>query len=179
MRRETKRPAKKRFGQHFLERAWIAKVVRAIEPLPSDLFLEIGPGRGALTDPLAAAAAHVTAFEIDRELAANLAIGARAEGSRVGRHRRPGPVADRLRGPAARRGWTLVPRVAAGHARTRLWPPMGAATGVCAYGAQPGSDPRNPLPATHFVPPERPLTGEVRGHSAVRLLSRPPTGASG
>ncbi len=64
--------ARKRFGQHFLEPAWVVKVVRAIAPARGDDFLEIGPGRGALTAPLAAAAGHVTAFEIDRDLAASL-----------------------------------------------------------------------------------------------------------
>jgi 16S rRNA (adenine1518-N6/adenine1519-N6)-dimethyltransferase len=63
---------RKRFGQHFLAPAWADKVVRAIEPRPSDHFLEIGPGPGALTFPLAARAAHVTAIEIDRDLAARL-----------------------------------------------------------------------------------------------------------
>ena len=48
------------------------KVIRAIDPRPSDTFLEIGPGRGALTMPLARAARRVTAFEIDRDLAALL-----------------------------------------------------------------------------------------------------------
>ncbi len=61
--------ARKRFGQHFLEPAWVAKLVRAIEPSHVDTFLEIGPGRGALTRPLAAGAGHVVAFEIDRVLA--------------------------------------------------------------------------------------------------------------
>ena len=37
-----------------------------------DTFIEIGPGAGALTRPLAARAKHVTAFEIDRDLAAEL-----------------------------------------------------------------------------------------------------------
>lgn len=64
--------ARKRFGQHFLERAWVEKVIRAIAPDRSDAFLEIGPGRGALTRPLAEAAGHVVAFEIDRDLAALL-----------------------------------------------------------------------------------------------------------
>jgi 16S rRNA (adenine1518-N6/adenine1519-N6)-dimethyltransferase len=64
--------AKKRFGQHFLEAAWVAKLLRAIAPERWDVFLEIGPGRGALTFPLAEAAARVVAFEIDRELAAGL-----------------------------------------------------------------------------------------------------------
>jgi 16S rRNA (adenine1518-N6/adenine1519-N6)-dimethyltransferase len=68
--------ARKHFGQHFLEPAWVVKVLRVIDPQPADEFLEIGPGRGALTYPLSAAAAHVTAFEIDRDLAEGLA-GAR------------------------------------------------------------------------------------------------------
>jgi 16S rRNA (adenine1518-N6/adenine1519-N6)-dimethyltransferase len=62
--------ARKRFGQHFLEAAWVDKVVRAVQPKPGETFLEIGPGRGALTMPLAAAAERVIAFEIDRDLAA-------------------------------------------------------------------------------------------------------------
>ncbi len=68
--------ARKRFGQHFLEPAWVTKVVHAIAPAASDEFIEIGPGRGALTTPLAAAAAHVTAFEIDRDLVARLRAAA-------------------------------------------------------------------------------------------------------
>jgi 16S rRNA (adenine1518-N6/adenine1519-N6)-dimethyltransferase len=64
--------ARKRFGQHFLEPAWVEKVVRAIDPQPDDTFIEIGPGRGALTRPLAARAKSVLAYEIDRDLAAEL-----------------------------------------------------------------------------------------------------------
>ena len=64
--------ARKRFGQHFLEPAWVEKVLRAIEPRPEDTFIEIGPGRGALTRPLAARAKRVFAYEIDRDLAAVL-----------------------------------------------------------------------------------------------------------
>ena len=63
---------RKRFGQHFLEPAWVDKVIRAIDPKPDELFIEIGPGRGALTRPLAARAKSVVAFEIDRDLAAAL-----------------------------------------------------------------------------------------------------------
>ncbi len=65
-------PARKRFGQHFLEAPWAEKVVAAIAPRPDDRFLEIGPGRGALTERLAARAARVVAVEIDRDLAATL-----------------------------------------------------------------------------------------------------------
>jgi len=63
---------RKRFGQHFLEPAWVAKVMAAIDPSLNDEFIEIGPGRAALTTPLTAAARHVTAFEIDRDLARTL-----------------------------------------------------------------------------------------------------------
>ena len=64
--------AKRRYGQHFLEPAWVDKVVRLIDPRPDETFIEIGPGRGALTRPLAARAKAITAYEIDRELAAEL-----------------------------------------------------------------------------------------------------------
>ena len=64
--------ARKRFGQHFLEPAWVVKVVRATAPAEDEVFFEIGPGRGALTRELVARARSVTAFEIDRELASEL-----------------------------------------------------------------------------------------------------------
>jgi 16S rRNA (adenine1518-N6/adenine1519-N6)-dimethyltransferase len=60
---------RKRFGQHFLEPAWIEKVVAAIDPRSDETFIEIGPGRGALTSPLAARARRVITVEIDRDLA--------------------------------------------------------------------------------------------------------------
>jgi 16S rRNA (adenine1518-N6/adenine1519-N6)-dimethyltransferase len=63
---------RKRFGQHFLEPAWVAKLVETIDPRPGQTFLEIGPGRGALTLPLAARAGRIIAVEIDRDLAAAL-----------------------------------------------------------------------------------------------------------
>jgi len=63
---------RKRFGQHFLEPVWVAKVIRAIDPQPADRFIEIGPGRGALTRPLLERAHSVLAFEIDRDLALDL-----------------------------------------------------------------------------------------------------------
>jgi len=63
---------RKRFGQHFLVPAWADKVVDAIAPSAADRFLEIGPGPGILTERLAPRAAHVTAIEIDRDLASSL-----------------------------------------------------------------------------------------------------------
>jgi 16S rRNA (adenine1518-N6/adenine1519-N6)-dimethyltransferase len=64
--------ARKRFGQHFLEAPWVAKLVDALATHPDDTFLEIGPGRGALTAPLASKVTRVVAVEIDRDLAAAL-----------------------------------------------------------------------------------------------------------
>jgi 16S rRNA (adenine1518-N6/adenine1519-N6)-dimethyltransferase len=72
-RRPLNKPgAKKSFGQHFLERAWAEKVVRAAAVAPQDVILEIGPGRGVMTHLLAAQVAHVVAFEIDRDLVPRL-----------------------------------------------------------------------------------------------------------
>ena len=65
-------PARKRFGQHFLEPAWVAKLVDALDARADDTFLEIGPGRGALTVPLASRVKRLLAVEIDRDLAAAL-----------------------------------------------------------------------------------------------------------
>ena len=64
--------ARRRFGQHFLEPPWVNKLVDAIDPDPTDTFLEIGPGRGALTLKLAGLARHVTAVEIDPRLVERL-----------------------------------------------------------------------------------------------------------
>ena len=44
-----------------------------LEAGPTDRFIEIGPGRGALTRPLAPRVAELVAVEIDRDLAAHLA----------------------------------------------------------------------------------------------------------
>lgn len=65
--------ARKRFGQHFLEPAWVEKIVAAIAPAAGDTILEIGPGRGAMTLALARSAGRVLAIEIDRDLAPALA----------------------------------------------------------------------------------------------------------
>jgi 16S rRNA (adenine1518-N6/adenine1519-N6)-dimethyltransferase len=64
--------ARRRFGQHFLEPAWVEKVIRVVDPKADETFLEIGPGRGALTVPLAARSKAVVAYEIDHDLAAAL-----------------------------------------------------------------------------------------------------------
>ena len=71
--RKPARPqARKRFGQHFLERTWITKILNCIRPDASELFLEVGPGCGELTLPLARTGAKIIAVEVDRKLAENL-----------------------------------------------------------------------------------------------------------
>jgi len=64
---------RKRFAQHFLSPAWALKVAAAISPAAGDAFLEIGPGQGAITLPLAASGAPLLAVELDRDLVAALA----------------------------------------------------------------------------------------------------------
>jgi 16S rRNA (adenine1518-N6/adenine1519-N6)-dimethyltransferase len=61
--------AKKRFGQNFLtDKAIINSLVEAISPQPDDLMVEIGPGLGALTQPLLAKLDHLHVVEIDRDI---------------------------------------------------------------------------------------------------------------
>jgi 16S rRNA (adenine1518-N6/adenine1519-N6)-dimethyltransferase len=65
---------RRRFGQNFLvDPHYVAKIVAAIAPQPGERIVEIGPGMAALTGALIARAGHVTAIEIDRDLAARLA----------------------------------------------------------------------------------------------------------
>jgi len=65
--------ARKRFSQNFLHDAhYIERIVAAVAPAPGDRLVEIGPGLAALTAPLLAHAGHLTAVEIDRDLAARL-----------------------------------------------------------------------------------------------------------
>jgi len=65
--------ARKRFGQHFLTDGTILdRIVSAIDPKPGEALVEIGPGLGAMTDPLVARSGHLTVVELDRDLAARL-----------------------------------------------------------------------------------------------------------
>ncbi len=65
--------ARKRFGQHFLtDPGVIDAIVRAVSPAAQDVLVEIGPGHGAITAPLAQRAGHLHAIELDRDLAAAL-----------------------------------------------------------------------------------------------------------
>ena len=61
---------KKRLGQHFLvDRGTIQRIISHAGFQPSDIVLEIGPGQGALTFPLARSVGQVFAVEKDSHLA--------------------------------------------------------------------------------------------------------------
>jgi 16S rRNA (adenine1518-N6/adenine1519-N6)-dimethyltransferase len=62
----------RRLGQHFLRPASVSRLLDVIDPRAGETFLEIGPGAGALTLPLAARAGRVIAVEIDETLVAQL-----------------------------------------------------------------------------------------------------------
>jgi len=65
--------ARKRFSQNFLhDLGVIERIVAAIDPHPGQHVIEIGPGTGALTAQLIARVGHLSAIEIDRDLAAHL-----------------------------------------------------------------------------------------------------------
>jgi len=66
--------ARKRFGQHWLmDGRVLDQILLAADLQPGDRVLEVGPGRGALTERLLASqAAAVHAVELDRDLVAGL-----------------------------------------------------------------------------------------------------------
>ena len=65
--------ARRRFGQNFLVSPGVVrKIVEAISPRPEDRMVEIGPGLGALTEPLLETLNHLHVVEIDRDLIARL-----------------------------------------------------------------------------------------------------------
>ncbi len=64
---------RKRFGQHFLtDYGVIDQIANAIAPRTEDVIVEIGPGPGALTRPIAKSCSTLHAIELDRDLAAML-----------------------------------------------------------------------------------------------------------
>ena len=71
-----------RFAQHFLvARGVIEAIAGLVRPAAGEVVLEIGPGRGALTEVLLAAVGRLVAVEIDRDLAALLRA---RQGTRAG-----------------------------------------------------------------------------------------------
>ena len=64
---------RKRFGQHFLVDAGVIDaIVALIAPQPGQAMLEIGPGLGAMTQPLIERLGQLTVVELDRDLALRL-----------------------------------------------------------------------------------------------------------
>ena len=65
--------ARKRFGQNFLvDPGIIAAIVSAVDPKRNETVVEIGPGLGAITEPLMTRVDHLHVVEIDRDLIARL-----------------------------------------------------------------------------------------------------------
>jgi 16S rRNA (adenine1518-N6/adenine1519-N6)-dimethyltransferase len=61
--------ARKRFGQNFLvDHGVIDRIASAIRPRPGETLVEIGPGQGALTEPLVNSAETLHVVELDRDL---------------------------------------------------------------------------------------------------------------
>ena len=61
--------AKKSFGQNFLvDQNYINKIIYALKPQPNQTIVEIGAGRGALTEKLVESGANIVAIELDRDL---------------------------------------------------------------------------------------------------------------
>ncbi|HYH42630.1 MAG TPA: 16S rRNA (adenine(1518)-N(6)/adenine(1519)-N(6))-dimethyltransferase RsmA [Burkholderiales bacterium] len=64
---------RKRFSQNFLvDESAIADIIAAVAPRRGDTMVEIGPGLGALTRPLARAVEPLHVVEIDRDIVARL-----------------------------------------------------------------------------------------------------------
>jgi 16S rRNA (adenine1518-N6/adenine1519-N6)-dimethyltransferase len=64
---------RKRFGQHFLKDLRVLdSIVDALGDVRERTVVEIGPGRGVLTDKLAERAKRVVAIELDRDLVQHL-----------------------------------------------------------------------------------------------------------
>ena len=61
--------AKKKFGQNFLvDRYYISKIIKEINPKEESTILEIGPGKGAITEPILKKINHISVVEIDPDM---------------------------------------------------------------------------------------------------------------
>ncbi|MGB2139848.1 MAG: 16S rRNA (adenine(1518)-N(6)/adenine(1519)-N(6))-dimethyltransferase RsmA [Psychrobacter sp.] len=73
--RSAKHQPRKRFGQNFLhDTSVIRQIVDSIRLERDDNLIEIGPGMGALTEPLLAEVNAMSVVELDRDLADSLRI---------------------------------------------------------------------------------------------------------
>jgi 16S rRNA (adenine1518-N6/adenine1519-N6)-dimethyltransferase len=65
--------ARQKLGQHFLAQSSILeRIARAACPGPEELVIEIGPGRGALTEKLIERTSRLIAIELDPSLVSHL-----------------------------------------------------------------------------------------------------------
>ena len=100
---------RKRFGQNFLvDRGIVAKILTAIDPKPEDQVVEIGPGLGALTEPLLARLTRLDVVEIDRDLAGRLAARFSPERLRIHPNARAGKNTARRAGWKSTRKWPVA-----------------------------------------------------------------------
>ena len=76
--------ARKRFGQHFLHDAnVIANIIDAIDPVPGQPLVEVGPGLGALTLPLLAECERLHVVELDRDVIPRLEAACEGRGELI------------------------------------------------------------------------------------------------
>lgn len=69
LKNESQHKARKRFGQNFLiDHGIIRDIVRAVHPHKDDQIVEIGPGKGAITQLLADSCDNLSVIELDRDL---------------------------------------------------------------------------------------------------------------
>ncbi len=183
----------RRLGQHFLRAPSVERLLRVIAPRSDEVFLEIGPGAGALTLPLAARAARVVAVEIDGALAQRLRASAPANVEIVTADaveadlRALVPAGGRLVGnlpyyvssPLLRRFLELRERVRDVHvmlqeevARRIASPPGSKEYGILSvmYGAWANVDVPLTFPPGAFAPPPRVSSAVLRA----RFLHPPP-----
>ena len=74
MIRDVDHRPRKRFGQNFLhDPGTIRRILAAVDPCPGQRIVEIGPGQGAITEGLLAAAGGLDVIELDRDLVGPLA----------------------------------------------------------------------------------------------------------
>src|ERR1700744_2976798 len=67
------KPRKPKLGQNFLaDQSAATRIVDALGDIAQSTVIEIGPGRGAITDLLQKRARRLIAIELDRVLAAQL-----------------------------------------------------------------------------------------------------------
>lgn len=61
--------ARRRFGQHFLKDSGVIhRIISSLTPLQEERFVEIGPGKGAITEKLLRSTGVLDVIELDRDL---------------------------------------------------------------------------------------------------------------